>query len=130
MKKVEVTSKGEAKRVMYFDKVTHLDVFKTDQVEELERWTYTVFVNMLKNFPFQYDSWDKCLYIDIEDVDANIEQIDKLSELTEWKNKEESKKIMEEHYIEYVKRQEVNVETWDNTDVIGMIETFISKYGI
>ncbi len=55
MKRTEVTSKGESVRVMYFNELTMLDVTRTQQVEGYERCEFTVVVNMLKGFPFQYD---------------------------------------------------------------------------
>jgi hypothetical protein len=126
MRKYEVTTRGESKRVMFFDSIKELDIQKTEQVAELPREEYTVFINMLQKLPFQFDGEN--FYLDVEDVERNIEQLDKLAELTEGKDKDESAEIMKEHHIEYVKRQIVYIEVGDKTDIIGTVKGFIAKH--
>lgn len=128
--KYNITHKWESTRVMYLDTIEMVDVTRTDQVEALEREEFTVVINMLQKMPLQFDWLD--FYLDIEDVEANQKQLDKMSDmmvgLDEKEDKEEIKKIMEEHYIQHIIRQKVCIES--NKDLVKMVNDFIEKHNV
>jgi len=113
MNKFEITSRGGETRVFYFNEIKELDIFRTDQWEEYKREDFTVHVNMLQKLPFWFNLEEKCFYLDVEDIEANQAQLEKLTELTEKlddtkpKDKEKIKKIFEENFIQFVVRQKV-----------------------
>lgn len=126
MKKYEITGIEETKRVMFFDKLSHLDVRKYVGTG-LEAMPYMVNVNGMANPTYHF--WDWKFYVMYQDYDKDQEQNEEHVKLTEWKSEEEAKEIIKGLYVEYVKPMEFCIEVGD-CDIVAKVQEFIKKYGI
>lgn len=125
MKKYEITGIEEWKRVMFFDKLNHVDVRKYVG-SGLEDMPYMVNINW-SDLTFHF--WDDKFYVMYQDYDKHQEQNEEHVKLTEWLPEEEAQELIRGKYIEYVKPMEFIIEVeW--TDIVARINEFIKKYGI
>lgn len=125
MKNYCITGIEETKRVMFFDKLSHLDVRRYVGTG-LDTMPYMVNINWANP---TYNFWDGKFYVMYQDYDKDQEQNEEHIKLTEWKPEEEAKEIIKGLYVEYVKPMEFCIEVGD-CDIVAKVQEFIKKYDI
>lgn len=125
MKNYCVTGIEETKRVMFFDKLSHLDVRRYVGTG-LDEMPYMVNINWSNP---TYNFWDGKFFVMYQDYDKDQAQNEEHIKLTEGKSEEEAKELIKGLYVEYVKPQEFCLECGD-CDLVAKVQEFIKKYGI
>lgn len=125
MKKYEITGIEESKRIMYFDKISHLDIRKYVGTW-LDSMPYMVNINWSNP---TYHFWDGKFYVMYQDYDKDEEQNKEHVKMTEWKTEEEAKEIIRWLYVDYVKPMEFVIEVeW--IDIVSKVQEFIKTHNI
>lgn len=125
MKNYSVTGIEETKRVMFFDKLLHLDVRRYVGTG-LDEMPYMVNINWSNP---TYNFWDGKFFVMYQDYDKDQAQNEEHIKLTEWKPEDEAKEIIKGLYVEYVRPQEFCIEVGD-CDLVAKVQELIKKYGI
>ena len=125
MKNYCVTGIEETKRVMFFDKLLHLDVRRYVGTG-LDEMPYMVNINWSNP---TYNFWDGKFFVMYQDYDKDQAQNEEHIKLTEWKPEDEAKEIIKWLYVEYVRPQEFCLECGD-CDLVAKVQELIKKYGI